>query len=553
MKPLHFLLLNFFLLSCTKDQIEKQQKVVNKFYDLAYEYRDNNKVDSAFLYFLKAKDLATLQKDSLTAGNSLLNLAIISADQRDDLTSQEFALAALAYFDERNPKHHLYLSSNYNCLGKASQNLRDYTSAINFFDLAIKFSKDDSNGINLYLNNKAYLYQETKQFQKALAIYSKLEKATFNNKLGYAMALSNTAYTKWMLNPNHNVLPQLLKAKDIRENEKDLWGQNSSYSYLSDYYTKSNLDSARWYAHKMYTTARELGSSDDQLYAYQKLIKLSPAHLKNDYFERYLKLDDSAQMVRIADKNQFALIRYGVEESKADNLRLQRDNTYKKYQIVIVSAISLLTFITGFFWYRKRQQHLKLTAEKTIKENQLKTSKKVHDVVANGLYRVMTEIENEKNLDKERILDKIEDMYEKSRDISYDHSGVITIEFQDTLHNLLSSFNSPSVEIEIKGNTKELWQKVSAEVQYEIEHVLQELMVNMDKHSGANNVTISFKQNKQVITIHYQDNGTGITESTQFKNGLTNTGNRINNISGTITFDTQNEKGLEVYISFPIS
>ena len=38
----------------------------------------------------------------------------------------------------------------------------------------------------------------------------------------------------------------------------------------------------------------------------------------------------------------------------------------------------------------------------------------------------------------------------------------------------------------------------------------------------------------------------------KFKNGLTNTGNRINAINGTITFDTKIEKGLKIDIAFPI-
>lgn len=552
MKPLHLLLLSCCLFSCKKDSKVKQKKEPNKFYDLAYEYRDEGKTDSAFLYFLKARDLAVLQKDSLATGNCLLNLAIIAANRRDNLTSQEFSLSALNYLNKKKKQHHLYLSSNYNCLGLASQNLRDYTNAIIFFDTAIRFSQN-ADDTNLYLNNKAYLYQETKQYGKALLIYNKLAKEKLKNELEYARILSNISFTKWLINSNYNALPKLLEALHIREREKDLWGQNSSYNYLSDYYTKSNTDSARLYAYKMYTTAKKLNSSDDQLYAYQKLIKLSPAFLKNRYFERYLKLDDSAQMVRNADKNQFALIRYDVEQRKADNLKLQKENTEKQYQIIVITTASILALIIGLFWYKKRQQHIKIIAEKTIKENQLKTSKKVHDVVANGLYRVMTEIENLDEIDKEHILDKIEAMYEKSRDISYEQTSPTIISFHQQISNLINSFASSNVKVEITGNTEKLWDKASAKVQHEIEHVLQELMVNMAKHSQAANVSIRFEETWKEIIIHYIDDGIGIAKNAQFKNGLTNTGNRINNILGTITFDTPSESGLEIHISFPFS
>lgn len=552
MKRLSILILSFCLFSCTKNEDVEQNKAPNKFYNLAYEYRDNYKTDSAFFYFLKARDLAILQKDSLTVGSSLLNLAILSADRRDDFTSQEFSLAALTYLDKKNQKHHPYLSSNYNCLGMASQNLRDYANALIFFDLALSFSKKPDD-VNLYLNNKAYLYQETKQYHKALAIYTRLEKTTVKNGLAYARLLSNSSFTQWLLNSNFNALPKLLEARYIREGEKDLWGLNSSYDYLSDYHSKSNADSALLYAHKMYGVAKQLNSSDDQLYALQKLIKLSSSPLKNKYFESYLKLDDSAQKVRNADKNQFALIRYGVEESKADNLKLQKENSDKRYQIIIITVASILIFIIGLFWYRKRQQHLKLTAEKTIKENQLRTSKKVHDVVANGLYRIMTKLDNQEILKNDPIVDEIEELYEKSRDISYDKFTNTSIGFHDKIQDLLNVFASANIKVQVKGNTIPLWQNISTKVQYEIEHILQELMVNMTKHSQASMVTISFERLEKQINIYYTDNGIGISKNVLFKNGLTNTGNRIDNISGNITFETKTEKGLEVHISFPIS
>lgn len=195
-----------------------------------------------------------------------------------------------------------------------------------------------------------------------------------------------------------------------------------------------------------------------------------------------------------------------------------------------------------------------LEAKNTIRENQLKTSKKVHDVVANGLYRVMAEIENQDSLDKDHILDKLEVMYEKSRDISYEEPQLADQNFQEKISELLKSFATETTKVVVyMGNTKELWKKVSTEAKYELEHVLQELMVNMSKHSKANNVAVRFEHKDNYLNVYYADNGIGISEKTQFNNGLTNTGNRMNNIHGEIIFDTKAEKGLKIKISFPVS
>ncbi len=203
--------------------------------------------------------------------------------------------------------------------------------------------------------------------------------------------------------------------------------------------------------------------------------------------------------------------------------------------------------------YKKRKQRLELSAQNTIRENQLKTSKKVHDVVANGLYRIMTKLDNQNILPDTTIVDEMEVLYEKSRNISYEEVHIVNQNFEEKIATLLSSFATETIKIRAHGNNEELWKDVSPEVKYEIEHILQELMVNMKRHSSSSLVILRFEKRNKTIHIHYIDNGIGLADDIQFKNGLSNTENRIKNIFGTITFDTQNEKGLEIHISFPIS
>ena len=561
MKRLNLLLLflSICLWSCRKDQLNEQKKEPNTLYKRASAYKENGQIDSAFVYFNKAKDLALLQKDSLTIGKSLVGLAILFTNNGDDNNGQEFSLKALHYLSEKKKEQLKFISSSYNNLGIATHNLRDYKNAQKYYDFAIKFSTSLED-TNLYRNNKAYSYQETKQYQKALEIYDLILKTAIKDMREYTRVLSNISTTKWLLDSNYNPLPELLKAVHIREKENDLWGQNSSYYYLADYYGKSKPDSALYYAHQMYVVAKKLKSNDDQLLALQKLIKFSPTALSKQYFETYLKLDDSALVIRNSAKNKFAIVRYDVEKHKAANLVLQQDNTEKKYQIAIREILVVVTLlvliaasIIAILWYQKRKQKLDLEAQNTIRENQLKTSKKIHDVVANGLYRVMTEIENQTTVDRERILDRLENMYEKSRDISYDEPQSIDENFYEKITTLLKSFVTENTKILFLGNTAALWENVSLKTKYEIEHIIQELLVNMRRHSQAKNVFLKFEREQNIININYTDDGIGIKQHTKFNNGLTNTGNRINSISGTIIFETKIEKGLKIQISFPVS
>lgn len=560
MKPLYFLsILLVFLISCSKKQETTEKKTDNLLYGKAFEFLDRGQRDSAFVYFNKAKDLFQLNKDSLGIGKCLINMGMISTDRGDYFSGQEFSLDAFSYFNKNKKENFAFLEVNSNNLGIASSSLKNYIQAIDFYKQSLAYNQDSAR-VLVIKNNIANAYREQKEYKKALLIYENILNRKFNNKKDYARTLTNISVAKWLQNPGYNAAPGLLKALDIRERENDLWGQNSSYSHLANYYQYTRPDSALFFARKRYPAAIKLNSPDDQLDALGKLIKLSPPKEMKRYFEVYQNLDDSVQTARNAAKNQSALIRYESEKNKADNLELQKDNTEKKFQIakqrILIFSVLLLVVaaaVIAVIWYKKRKQRMELASQNAIREHQLKTSKRVHDVVANGLYRVMTEIENRDDIDKGQVLDKIEDLYEKSRDISYEKPELDDQNFHQKISALLMSFATENAKVLIAGNTLALWKKVNPEVKYEVEHILQELMVNMKKHSGASNVAVRFEGGADQIKIYYTDNGVGMSDETSFKNGLRNTGNRIDAIHGEITFDIKVEKGLKIQICFPLS
>ncbi len=562
MRSLNFCILSLIFVSCSSEIIQEASTVATPYYDRAYEYRDAGMADSAFLYFDKAKDLFLENKDSLNVANCLIQMAIMLSNQNDYFGAQETSLQANDYLDVKNPKHRIYLSSNFNNLGKSTYFLKDFERAISFYDSAIQFS-DDSLNTRVFLNNKAKAYHDNEQYAEALKIFEQIIQKDSKNPREYARTLTNIANTRWHQNPAYNAVPDLLTALQIREKENDKWGKNSSYAHLAEYYEQRRPDSALFFAHKRYGTAREIKSADDQILGLQMLVRLIPPDSAKWYFEVYQRLSDSVQLARAAAKNQFALIRYEVEKNKAENLKLQQENAERNLQInrqrtltAVVSLSAIVLMGGGIYWYRKRKQRLELEAQSRIKASQLRTSKKVHDVVANGLYRVMAEIENRNDIDREGILDRLEDMYEKSRDISYETEDppikLKQMDYHEKITDLLISFATDSTKVLIAGNDSGVWAEVSVEAKYEIEHILQELMVNMKKHSRASHVAVRFEQQGHQFLIHYADNGIGLPPNFQKGNGLVNTGNRIKNLHGDFTFDTR-ENGLKIRMTFPLS
>lgn len=504
--------------------------------------------DSAFVYFSR---VATNTNHKLYIAQALYYMGVIQSDAGDYFGSNETLLKSLENLDERNKDHYPTISSTYNTLGTNNLNLKIYPTAIECFDRSLQFAEHDTDVVTLA--NKAVAYEKMKMYRQAESIYfSIIQKSKYDMEV-YARILSNLAKCQWLQDSTYPVLPTFYEALQIREDSNYKWGLNASYAHLSDYYTLSKPDSALIYAEKMFAIAHELKSPDDQLEALDKLIQISPPTLSKQYFLRYRYLNDSIQTARSAAKNQFAFVRYEAQKNKAETLRLQRNNAQKETLLYVTGSVFLAAIAIAIIWYRKRQQRLALEAENMIREQQLKTSKKVHDVVANSIYRIMTEIEHKDSVEKEPLLDKLEEVYEQSRDISYEPIEKNYHDFHKTISELLLAFATPTTKVLIVGNQKDLWTGLSERVKKELEQVLQELMINMKKHSEAQNVVVKFCQEDGLIKMQYTDDGIAIPATLKFGNGLLNTENRIMAIGGRIIFDTELRSGLKIDIFIPLA
>nr|WP_276901864.1 ATP-binding protein [Pedobacter kyonggii] len=555
MKRLNITIISIlFLFSCAEKSPNAKAKTKkdNPLYDKAYQYSEELKNDSAFFYFDKAKDLFLQQKDSLGVAKCLLNMAIISTDSGDYFGGQELSVNATPFFDKKISKHHIFIKSNLNNLGLASENLKDYSQAITFYTEALNYTTG-ANPEAVLKNNIANIYRKRKAYQKAIAIYQSILNQSIDSET-FARILSNLALTKWLQNPNYKAAPELLKALELRKKNNRLLELNASYAHLADYYANSKPDSALFYANKRYENAQIINRVDDRLEGLQKLIKLSPPAATKQYFQTYQNLNDSIQTVRSAAKNQFAVIRYNSEKNKANFLKAQAENIEKQKDILIRNigiGTLVLCLILGYFLYQRRQKNLRQEKEIEVKKTELKYVKKIHDRVANRVYQVMSEVENTSEIDKNDLADKLDVIYKISRDLSYDNKDVHNEEsFSIELTKMLYAYASAETNIIIEGGGENLWEAVKDDTKAEVFCILQELMTNMKKHSGANTVTLNFKRENDRITVLYVDNGKGMEVLTP-KNGLRNTETRIESISGHITFDTKPDGGLRVEFSFP--
>ncbi|RKS96674.1 tetratricopeptide repeat-containing sensor histidine kinase [Chryseobacterium defluvii] len=557
MKYSLLIIMLIILFSCKKEKKELSTQILttNSYFKKAKEYQKSKISDSAFYYFNLAKNVFLTEKDSLGVARALVNMAIIQSDKGDYYGGIETSLEANTFLKkDKDSFVRSLLASNYNNMGINSKNLKNFDSAISYYNKALKYANIEENR-TIYFNNMgdALILQKKLDSAKKYLKYALASKDSIN----YARALNNLAKAKFLEDENYNPLPELLKALKIREQQSNGMGMNSSYATLADYFFNKNKIASLKYSKMMLDKALQNKSPDDQLEALQKIIPLDPKH----YLENFIKfnsINDSLQTARNKAKNQFAVIRYDVEQKNAENQILKRQDAENEIKIVQrnfgLVALSLI-LITGFFWYKKRKKGLEHEKELEVKNTQLKMSKKVHDVVANGIYQVMTKIENQEHFDKDKALDELEFVYEKSRDISYEKQEIKNEEkdFNEKISELIGSFNNENLNTYLAGNDENIWKDLKESSQEEVYQIVRELLVNMKKHSKADRVVFRFERENNLIKIFYTDNGIGISGDIIYKNGLFSTVSRIETIKGEIIFDTKIEKGLKIYISFPVS
>lgn len=537
---------------------EKSKKMAslptkNSHYTKAGDYRDSGNYDSAFYHYNIAKDEFFKIHDTLGITKSLINMAIIQTDGGDFFGGIETSLEAERFLKNSDSISLQLKSSNYNNLALASTKLNDVENAKKYYLLALNSTQDNESKY-IYYNNIGNTLLDLKDYPKAREYYSKALKT--KDSISYARTLNNIGRSYFYENKNTNALPYFLNSLKIRISENDSWGLNSSYATLADYYKEKDAQKSLFYANKMYEIAKKIDNPDDQLEALQKIIFLENPIKSKELFKKYDLLKDSVQAERNKAKNQFALIRYETEQKQIENERLKTETVEKENRILRLYFLSFLLIISilgGYFWYQRRKKILELEKESEVNSTKIKYSKKVHDVVANGLYQTMVELQNKEDVNKDLLLDQLENLYEKSRDISHDQTEDAALEFYEKLSIMLSSFSSEETTVLIAGNTDHLWADISEKKKKELFFVLQELMVNMKKHSFANMVALKFEKNLDNLLIKYTDNGVGIQNlEKNTGTGLRNTGTRIATIGGVINFEKNPKGGLIVTLNIPI-
>ncbi|WP_317048303.1 tetratricopeptide repeat-containing sensor histidine kinase [Flavobacterium araucananum] len=486
-------------------------------------------------------------------------MATIQQINGDYYGSKETLTESLPYIKKKD----VYSAAINNLFGIADKELSLYNDAIFYYKEALKECTDEASK-QYPLNNIAVVYIQQKKYDEAIKILEAIlnKKLVEENPSHKARISDNLGYAYFKKGLHEKGLLLMQNSFNLRNKIDDTYGNIESNLHLAEYYSKTNSDKSHQYAKTSYQIATKFNSIDERLKALSFLISNDSGIKNTQYAQKYISLNDSIIKIRNNFKNKFAKIKYDSKKEKDENQKLRLEKVENllsiqeaKYQriffiIGIFSLILLILYLIKFFQNRNRIEKIK-----TAYDTETRIAKDIHDELANDVFYAITFAQTQsltKEEIKETLLQKLNHIYTRVRGISRENNEIDTKEnYSVNLKEMLSTYNSTNTNVIINGIEKVNWDIIDTIKKVTIQRVLQELMVNMKKHSNAPVVALKFESTASTVIINYSDNGKGCEKDKITKNGLQNMENRILSIKGTITFDSEPEKGFKVKITLP--
>lgn len=561
--PFFYFLLFIFFLSCKEKttleiQLNPLKKEAKFLQEKAMANFQKSNFNSSFYYFNKSKIAFEPSKDSANIVFNLIQMANIQQINGDYYGSKETLTEALPYLKNDNN----YIVAVNNLFGIADKELSIYDDAVFYYNQAIKDSKDEVSKQSP-LNNIAVVYTKQKKYDKAIKILESIIKSGSLNNVKYvkskARVIDNLGFAYFKNGNPDKGLKLMNESLQLRNQFEDFYGSIESYLHLAEFYAKTDVKKSNQNAQSAYQIATKFNSIDERLKALSLLISNGSG---SQYAQKYISLNDSIIKIRNNFKNKFAKIKYDSKKEKDENQKLKLERAenllalqeakYQKIVGIIAFVFLVIVIIVLVRYYRNRNRIIGI---KTAYDTETRIAKNIHDELANNVFNAITFTQTqplEEEAIKETLAHNLNQIYTRVRGISRENSDIDTKDnFAFNLKEMLSTYNNGSTKVIINNIEKVIWSEIDEVKKVTIYRVLQELMVNMKKHSHAPFVFIKIESNQKSLFIDYKDNGKGCEKNKIIKNGLQNMENRILAIKGTITFDTEPDKGFGVNIKLP--
>ena len=555
-------------------QLKKDSFSLAKAYHLeALNHKLKNNLDSTFYYFHKSKNISIVLKDSVEIGRRLLSMAIIQVKELDFLGCEITTIEGLKYIEPN--KNYRTLISLYQTLGNALGHLNKPQEARSYYLKAKKIAKfntvkhrREKNYLNL-LSNIGMTYKDEGNFKKAVSLFKEglnYDSLEIKHPEQYQALLGNVSSIYFIQGKIEKAIEGYKIVLKSRIKTKNRYTQSISHSFLTEAYLKNKEYAlAKKHANKGLELAKKTRNNQRVLENLKFLSQLTKGETAKKYLEEYIKLSDSLFTRERNLKNQFAKVRYETEKKNKENVGLKQQNernelqikAEKQYKIIgwLVAGVGFLIIVFGVNIASNRRKKLlfeaKLLQVEVREKERQEIAKSLHDEVAGDIRMLHLKLAKTNQL---KEADSLNIIKENVRNLSHQLSSESfdKVVFKDQIINLVSDFFEPKFKIKVNEIDKVNWQEINNAIKRTLFLSLRETIQNAKKHAVAKNIILSFSETKKAVLLEVSDNGKGFNIGEK-KNGigLKNMKERIEEINGIFSIESQLEKGTTIKIEIP--
>jgi two-component system NarL family sensor kinase len=563
----------------------------NRYWDLALFFDKYSVKDSAYYAYSEAQKVFENSKEQQLSGRMYLSMAKKQSDVKDYVGSETNITRAIERFKPLNDNLNLY--NSYNSLGISLGALGEVEKSKAYYNEALYYLKlEDFDKVKeaRIINNIGVVFRNNKQYKKAIENFKAvLETDSLELKSPelYAKALSNLASSKLYDKDTLGANKLLLEAIEIKKKENLTASLASSYFNHAEYKAFAN-DTVAAITNAKISEELSLKSDNNEslLEVWPFLAALEKKNAPN-YFQKYIKLDDSLQKEERKIQNKFARIRFETDEFIAENVELETEKEVLSKQKQIWIGIAAGFFLLGLSVYiiinqRAKNQKLRFDQQQQANNQEIfnlmlmqkqkvdevkrleqkRISEELHDgvlgkmlgarMVLTGLNKRATE---EAIQEKSKALGSLQEIEHEIRSISHElsHSAYQKINnFTDSIESLLSGGNK-NIKTIFNYNEDESWDSLEGTIKINVYRIIQETFQNAIKHANCTIFEITFYRTDDAFNVIMKDNGRGFNINKGKKGiGIRNITSRINKLNGTYQVDSVEGKGTTISLQIPV-
>ncbi|APU11361.1 histidine kinase [Cellulophaga geojensis KL-A] len=557
------------------------------YWDLGYFFHEKLKVDSSYVYYLKAQNIFALQKKKKKEGTVLQSLSILQSHVKDYRGSEISTIKAIELFDDVEDSD-LELYSSYNNLGSVTNALKEHDRALEYYNKALEYYKKikPKSKINTTLvNNIANVYRDKEDYDNAIENYEKVlavDSLYEKKALFYAKVLDNLAYTKLKIKDTVNVEKQLIRALQIRDSLGDNTGLAISHYNLAEFYilkkdTSKALENAK--KSEEYSLANK--NNKRLLQAYDILTSIDPINASN-YAHKYIVLNDSLIAEERMIQDKFTRIKYETDEVIEEKEELEEQKQILISFVIGALLLAFAIFIIGSQYiknqklkFEQEQQETNLETFNLMldqkgklaqakQEEQLRISQELHDGVLGSLTGIGLILKaTNKRADEEAIAERLDlikqlqETAEEIRTISHTLSAASSKKMQNFTNSIIELLHNTSKASNIKTSftfdKKIDWDYLNAEIKINLYRMIQEGVQNCVKYSKAENILLDLSMKNSNLSVILSDDGVGFNLQKKKRGiGLKNIYSRANKINANVNIESKIGEGTKIYITIPV-